>query len=85
MATMTSYDRSQARQTTTHDGLLIARLLCLSAVFTGLVAVGLLGAITVSGSAFTVTRVVLVADGIGFGWCSISFLCAAVVAAASAA
>lgn len=83
-ATPTSYERPESGRDTAHTGVWVARMLCRGAVLAGLTAIVSIGVVTVSTSPFSPVRIVLVGSAVVFAWCSISFLCCAVVAAANA-
>lgn len=75
--------RSDTARNTAADGDWMARILCGGAVLVALLAGVLIGIGTVVTPALTPIWVVLFGAGTVFGWCSISFLCGAVVAASA--
>lgn len=78
-------DRFKSDRKRPDTGIWVAQLLCFATVITALAAGGIFGLLVVSTSLGTTARIAAYSGIAVFGWCSISFLLGAIIAAASAA
>lgn len=78
-------DRSDLGRKLADRGIGVARLLGIAVVITALAAGALIAFITISAPLEPTVRIAAYGGIVVFGWCSISFLLGAVIAAASVA